>query len=1497
MEKSKKHVQNKQKQLQETINLISPNCNSSFISENLLLFQKQIFYDNFSSFSKQDLHNVLVKIWTCLLYHLNNENSSIRISVSRSIGAFLRILAPFLSDEISISLTQVLSSNKYTSKAKPYIAAAYVYLLKYVSLPFLTQFNHFVHFYEYFAFSDDMQSLDLIPNIIQSIPNPSVEWISDLMNRFILLNNEKSNRNIHRSIAAIIEHYPDYFYPLFFSKTAQNEEMIEKNIQLYAYIFNTVPLPQSIPTLKDKEKDKELLSSKLESSSFSSSDELSAISKKQAKQISVDIDDIFEKIALICLKHIEKHENIASVDNSLNLLSCLNPKYLIVDVDIDETNQTVAFKYKNLYKCENVPLNMLKKVINFYKINTLPYQTFLKPTENDGALLLAAKFTSVSHLIENHELNVDQIISILNTIVTTKYSDRISQYFKLLKKTINVLLNIDNSELNSVIRRILLNETNVTTWNNCLDITLIFEEINPKLAISKLGNNFIIDEILQLFNFLSFPNQTLESKVLETLSVLSSSLLENMENKAYEKEKIEQFLLTKIDLFDTTNLIPFIKGLDKLNIASKCIFDCLCELILSHDQNIDLIQCSFNYLSKKEFSTYFKDNNNLKQNIKNLITEVLKQSYLVLTHSQIFESKTKQDDLDESPETNKQKKLMKPSFGKNSKLMKQKEQNPNDLMEITTKTTNYLNQQMEAKFELNSQEILQTNTNDNPFYSIIDSSINLISYISLTEKEDSSFLKDILNAYEDLFEISPYYTSLFLLTYWKEIDESQRNAIFAKGNDLLKNVSDTKINEIWCQICLEDEAISNATETSLTVGFLHVICSQVLQLPTKLSMTSLVLYSILLWKTLPNSRAIVIDFYLTLTKRQKHDFSLEMRKQSLIVLNDFQKQLKPKDIVELEDSSKIADENKVQMNDTKDLFNIDFFQQLNNEEVVLEKINSLLQNGTRTQILNFLYFLSKTKDFVISQKSLSNLFIQKQFFDLFLDHLTNTELTVESSLDTVLYKVPSQSSAASTQLASKEMRTIKLSYLSTLDEDEILNYVFSPETKFTKRLILSFSSIVSELNMSKSKIFRNIFNYFVNSTKDTKKLEAKKAKRLTYVTRLFATICKDCGTFDQKSHNINILDFVCEFLNQNLEILNLDESSLLLEQLIFKLIPQKHHIFLVYKMFNQSSLYSMSYSKFAAILLQRKDLLKQIGNKNVTIKLNTCIQDVFNSFVSRPTTQYYTCRMLMAVPELNPQNIVVKSILEDLMQMIIDEKSSGNNNYISTEVIDCISNTSQIITTNLIWRNSVLLLTVKENEANFVSISKFYPLIFLSCPSTNPLFNQLKDKVVEIFENNSTTPYIFIAGIEAVDAYSKRISIEIQSLDPTKKKYNKKVEALNNEKHDFIMKCVRAFGKCLRQNDSYYTFQCVEILCERICIYESYEQSLKYLLTILFSACRFSVLFPSVCAVSKKFPNIQDAINIINRVVIDFTKKDLLVKYIQQNDKETADTAIHYNYT
>ena len=79
-------------------------------------------------------------------------------------------------------------------------------------------------------------------------------------------------------------------------------------------------------------------------------------------------------------------------------------------------------------------------LINFYKINTLPYQTFLKPTENDGALLLAAKFTSVSHLIENHELNVDQIISILNTIVTTKYSDRISQYFKLLKKTINVLL-------------------------------------------------------------------------------------------------------------------------------------------------------------------------------------------------------------------------------------------------------------------------------------------------------------------------------------------------------------------------------------------------------------------------------------------------------------------------------------------------------------------------------------------------------------------------------------------------------------------------------------------------------------------------------------------------------------------------------------------------------------------------------------------------------------------------------------------------------------------------------------------------------------------------------------------------------------------------------------------------------------------------------------------------------------------------------------------------
>ena len=124
----------------------------------------------------------------------------------------------------------------------------------------------------------------------------------------------------------------------------------------------------------------------------------------------------------------------------------------------------------------------------------------------------------------------------------------------------------------------------------------------------------------------------------------------------------------------------------------------------------------------------------------------------------------------------------------------------------------------------------------------------------------------------------------------------------------------------------------------------------------------------------------------------------------------------------------------------------------------------------------------------------------------------------------------------------------------------------------------------------------------------------------------------------------------------------------------------------------------------------------------------------------------------------------------------------------------------------------------------------------------------------------------------------------------------KENESLNKEKHEFIMNCVRCFGKCIRDNDSYYTFQCVNILSERVCIYETYEQSLKYLLTILFPSCRFSVLFPALISTAKKFPQIQEAVKIINKDIINYSKKELILKYLEHDEQEAADTALQINY-
>ena len=440
--------------------------------------------------------------------------------------------------------------------------------------------------------------------------------------------------------------------------------------------------------------------------------------------------------------------------------------------------------------------------------------------------------------------------------------------------------------------------------------------------------------------------------------------------------------------------------------------------------------------------------------------------------------------------------------------------------------------------------------------------------------------------------------------------------------------------------------------------------------------------------------------------------------------------------------------------------------------------------------------------------------------------------------------------------------------------------------------MLSFSSVVSELNMNKTKIFNKIFTHFVIFGKRNPKLDPKKRNRLMHLTRLFATICKDCGTFDQKSHDENILDFVSEFLNQNIDLLDLDETALLLEQLIFKLIPQKQHIFFVFKLFGMSSIYSKSYSKFATILLQRRELLKSIGNKNMDIQLNFCIQDVYNSFVTRPSSQYSTCRMLMASNDVKSTNLVVKNILEDIMQKIM---GTSQNDYVSDEVIDCLANTTQIMSANFIWKNSQNLLSVSEHDAKFISITKFYPLIFLSCPRANVLFNQTKEKVIDIFTQNSTTPYIFIAGIEALDAYSKRLMMDIQMLDEKKKNYKEKVQLLEKERHDFIMKCVQSFARCIREHDSYYSYQCLGILAERDCNYESIEQSFKYLLTIFFTSCRFSVLFPVICSIASKFKDVFEAEMMINREVINVAKKEILITYLERKRKEEIDLAMSIN--
>ena len=1334
----------KVKSIQQTISLVHKDTPDDKIQDNLTLFEKELNYNNFYQIPKNNLTNLMSQIWKNLLYLTSNKDSSISISVSRTIGRFLYSLTPFFPDEMSISFTNTLTNNKFESKSFPCICSSFMFLSKYTALPFLSQFIHLARFNTFFA-SSDTSSLDHIPGIISKLGNTTLEWLEDVMTRFIRLNSINAHRQFNRSIASIIEHYPETLYKTFLKETCSDQETIHKNIQMFAYVFNTTKLPK------------------------------------------LDFD--FKKIGIECIKQLARNDGIASLDNALQVLTALND-YFTVDTKINGDNVVIFIDEE---KAE-LPLATLKKVINFFKLETLPLE-LIKPAENDGALLLTAKLSNIGNQINKNIIKYEDYLPIFNSAIGMKYSDRMSPYLRCLSQCINTVMDNRTHEVARMIREITLGT--VKTWNHALDIAIIFDSMDENKAYNCLGRNFIAEEVLQLFDFLMFNNDNLDKKVISIL------------NKATLNEELINTVSQNIDFFDSKKLVQYIKGFTAIKNAPNWVINCLCELI-SYETNVDSLEVFFKF-----FAVYSKsiEPSNRKK-IQEIAIDLIRSAFTVYSQQEWIGQK-------------------------------------------------HFIEQMNAKSEQLSADLVTT-TERLQFFTIIDSAINLLSELNLSNSTDNELINELTTHFNDLFILSEKGASSFLLNHWNEIDRDSREHILSKGSDILKCAGDVEVHKVWCKVCLKIEGIYKITQFSATVGFLHVVASQALVYPTRTQTKSLAIFSVFLWKTLTKASAIIVDFYNLIDDKQKEEFIESIKQEDLVVFNDLLK------IITRPVSEEQGKTEKMEIN-------LAYKEEQLNEENVFDVLFNFVQNGTKEQVANLVRSIGQ-KEIVINK--IDELFIPRMFEEVFLIMKKRKFANIKDCLSYARTKTRNNSISYLQDLLNNKEKT----------EEQLIDEALTPregERKVKKQELLDFCSIISEINFDKNMLSTKVFTFLTNQQNLDEETEEIKSTRIPVLMRLIATAAKECVGFPA---SLEVLETLTKELKKCFRSLNIDEVALTFQQIIGKELPKKEHISFIFKLFQRSSAYSKGYGYLVTMLSQNIDILDSLG-KGFDIDPSSIMNEIIQLYIQVPSLMNECARIQSATNNLKLQNSTIKTIFDYI---------SDKSNILCNEVICCLSNISQVQSIqSFIWKNAHFMLEANTSSANFISLSSFYPIILLSCPSTYPLLNATKEKIISMF-SEATTPYIFISCIEALDAFCKRSKMEEYTQSEQKEKKNSKQKLTQaDEKTEFIAACIKSFADSLKEHDSYYVAQCVSILCDRISIFQSPLESLNVIIDYIVDKCRFAALFSTFCTIAKKTSkktSSKEVIDIIQHKMKDAKKGNSVIKFLNGSlDKAEIDNVLSIN--
>ncbi|OHT14401.1 hypothetical protein TRFO_15175 [Tritrichomonas foetus] len=489
------------------------------ITKLLFKCQTEINAQLFNKIMPDELENCFKEVWRFLLYAASHTSSSVRLSAYRATGAFLLKLTPYYNSIISKTFSDISMGATIDIKSSAIIASSFAFISSRIALPYLDEFLNSTPVFHHFTISDPIFS-EHLSSIISNLGELGNEWFSTLLHSFLSIYETSTDRYLMKSITSVINHDPQYLmneYLHYIDEQASHK----KHLALVSFIVTSI-------------------------------------------HIDTDSFDFFNlaKAAMDILAHFGNY-TATDVDSSFQILSIKSPSfYLQVDSagmesitltlnkkKPDQSDDLIDFGFDDSPKTSgnNEHMTIILKASNFKRptiyLLDLPLN-FSDPTNDDGALTMAAKFKSLAARIKTFPEKTPIVLNIFLKFYNKVFDSTVSAVLQGIAECVPVLLKFgDFNTIVSLLESAIF--TPPVNWFHAADILSIVENL-PIDSIEKLFGSNGLNRIVNL---------------LIELSLLQNDQVYNRANKVFRSylnhsnfNMITSTIASKIDVFDDYNL-------------------------------------------------------------------------------------------------------------------------------------------------------------------------------------------------------------------------------------------------------------------------------------------------------------------------------------------------------------------------------------------------------------------------------------------------------------------------------------------------------------------------------------------------------------------------------------------------------------------------------------------------------------------------------------------------------------------------------------------------------------------------------------------------------------------------------------------------------------------------------------------------------------------------------------------------------------------------------